>query len=108
MFKHIFTSLIIGSLYISVTGCTSYTTSVATSSSKIYTPYTNEEPFSPHINHLIPYNGVFAHPPKRGIRATILYSSKESSRVKLIRILSLLMLSIISSIFTTVGELLNS
>ncbi|PES01982.1 hypothetical protein CN345_18355 [Bacillus thuringiensis] len=43
MFKRIFTSLIIGSLCITVTGCTSYITSVATSSSKIYTPYTNED-----------------------------------------------------------------
>ncbi len=35
MFKLIFTSLIIGLLCIFVTRCTSYTTSVATSSSKI-------------------------------------------------------------------------
>lgn len=43
MFKHIFTSLIVGLLCISVMGCTSYTTSVATSSSKIYTPYTTDD-----------------------------------------------------------------
>lgn len=53
--------------------------------------------------------GCFCPSPRKGgIRTAILYSSKESSRVKLVRISSLLILSRISSIFTTVGDLLNS
>ncbi|WP_412678262.1 SMODS domain-containing nucleotidyltransferase [Bacillus toyonensis] len=53
--------------------------------------------------------GCFCPSPRKGgTRATILYSSKESFRFKLVRISSLLMLLRISSIFTTVGDLLNS